>query len=222
MKTKHTLFSIMILMAVILTACGGTPTPDAMMDKPDAMMPNGTSTPDAMMPHETPFADAMMDEATAMPGAMMESPDWFSASLTDARTGQAFTVNDFKGKVVLVETMAVWCSNCLSQQEQIKAYHEMLGSRDDLVSLTIDIDPNESAEALSDYVNRTGFDWLYAIASADVSHEIAALYGDQFLNPPSTPILVVDRHGAVHPLPFGLKSADDLMKAIQLYLDEGM
>ena len=222
MKTKHTLFSIMILMAVILTACGGTPTPDAMMDKPDAMMPNGTSTPDAMMPHETPFADAMMDEATAMPGAMMESPDWFSASLTDARTGRAFTVNDFKGKVVLVETMAVWCSNCLSQQEQIKAYHEMLGSRDDLVSLTIDIDPNESAEALSDYVNRTGFDWLYAIASADVSHEIAALYGDQFLNPPSTPILVVDRHGAVHPLPFGLKSADDLMKAIQLYLDEGM
>ncbi|MBI5842784.1 MAG: hypothetical protein HZB19_22050 [Chloroflexi bacterium] len=233
MKTKNTLFSIMILMAVILTACGGTPTPDAMMDKPDAMMPDGTSTtdammpdetptPDAMMPHETPSADAMMDEATAMPEAMMESPDWFSASLTDARTGQAFTVNNFKGKVVLVETMAVWCSNCLSQQEQIKAYHEVLGSRDDLVSLTIDIDPNESAETLNDYVNRTGFDWLYAIASADVSHEIAALYGDQFLNPPFTPILVVDRHGAAHPLPFGLKSADDLMKAIQPYLDEGM
>lgn len=241
MRTRNILFSLSLALSLILAACGAPSTPEAMMDKPtqeammdqpteEVMMDESTATPDAMMMHETPTPDAMMppenmstpDAMMTTPDAMMEDPAWFSASLTNVNTGKMFTINDFKGKVVLVETMAVWCSNCLSQQEQIKAYHEMLGSRDDLVSLTIDIDPNESAEALSDYVNRTGFDWLYAIASADVSHEIAALYGDQFLNPPSTPILVVDRHGAVHPLPFGLKSADDLMKAIQLYLDEGM
>ena len=60
------------------------------------------------------------------------------------------------------------------------------------------------------------------MASADVAREIASLYGDQFLNPPSTPILIIDRHGVAHALPFGIKSADDLAKAIQPYLDEGM
>jgi hypothetical protein len=71
-------------------------------------------------------------------------------------------------------------------------------------------------------VENKGFDWLYAVPSADVSREIAALYGDQFLNPPSTPIVVIDRHGDTHPLPFGIKSADDLMRAIQPFLDESM
>ncbi|MCK7526838.1 MAG: hypothetical protein MZV64_59190 [Ignavibacteriales bacterium] len=36
---------------------------------------------------------------------------------------------------------------------------------------------------------------------ADVSREIASLYGDQFLNPPSTPMLIIDRKGVAHPLP---------------------
>jgi hypothetical protein len=232
MKTRNLLFSTMVLMAVILTACGGAPTSEAMMDQPaDEMMLDGTSTPDAMMGEGTPSSDEMMAEESPTGDAMMdnpaeegmmEDPAWYSASFTDARTAQVFTINDFKGKVVLVETMAVWCTTCLSQQEQIKAYHESLGSRDDFVSLSLDIDPNENADILGSYVDRTGFDWLYTIAPADVSREIAALYGDQFLNPPSTPILVIDRQGVAHPLPFGIKSTDDLMITIQPYLDEGM
>jgi hypothetical protein len=60
------------------------------------------------------------------------------------------------------------------------------------------------------------------VSPANVSREIASLYGDQFLNPPSTPIVVIDRHGAAHPLPFGIKSADELLKAVQPFLDESM
>jgi hypothetical protein len=100
--------------------------------------------------------------------------------------------------------------------------HGLLGERDDFVSIGLDIDPNEDAASLKTYVESNGFDWLYAVPSADTSREIASLYGDQFLNPPSTPILVIDRHGEAHPLPFGIKSAEDLMQTIQPYLDEGM
>lgn len=227
MKPRNTLLSLVIFLAVLLTACGGAATPDATMEKPeDAMM---EEKPEEAMAE--PTHDAMMDDTMSTPeammedkgeGEMMESPAWFSATLTDARTGQTFSINDFKGKVVLVETMAIWCSNCLKQQGQVKALHEQLGARDDFVSIGLDIDPNENAEALKGYVENKGFDWLYAVPSADVSREIAALYGDQFLNPPSTPIVVIDRHGDAHPLPFGIKSADDLMQAIQPFLDENM
>jgi hypothetical protein len=100
--------------------------------------------------------------------------------------------------------------------------HEKLGMPDDLVSLSLDIDANEDVETVKSYLASTGFDWLYAVAPADVSREIASLYGDQFLNPPSAPILIIDRHGEVHPLPFGLKSADDLLESVKMYLQEGM
>lgn len=215
MKTRTTLFSLMLLTAIILTACGGTAAQDATMEK-------ATPTTEAMMPHKTPTADAMATDTTTAPEAMMENPAWYAVSLVDSRTGQAFSINDFKGKVVLVETIAVWCTNCYHQQEQIKALHSLLANRDDLVSLSIDIDANENADVLNAYVNRTGFDWYYAVAPADITREIAALYGDQFLNPPSTPIVIIDRHGEAHPLPFGIKSADDLMKAVQPYLDGSM
>jgi len=184
----------------------------------DTMMEN-TAAPDDMM-HKTPTAEAMMQDTT--PEAMMESPAWFNTGLIDANSGNSFTVNDFKGKVVLVETMAVWCSTCRSQQEQIKTMHEKLGMSDDLVSLSLDIDPNEDIETVKSYLASTGFDWRYAVAPAAVSREIASLYGDQFLNPPSAPVFIIDHHGEVHPLPFGLKSADDLLQAVNMYLKAGM
>lgn len=234
MKPRNSLLSLVILLAVVLTACGGTTATDTMMDdKSDKTMMEPTQEPmkeenlDETMAE--PTQDAMMDDAMATPNTMMDetsdmmdAPGWFNASLTDARTGQAFSINDFKGKVILVETMAIWCSNCLKQQGQVKALHEQLGVRDDFVSIGLDIDPNENTEALKAYVEDKGFDWLYAVPSADVSREIATLYGDQFLNPPSTPIVVIDRHGNAHPLPFGIKSADDLMQAVQPFLDGSM
>jgi thiol-disulfide isomerase/thioredoxin len=235
MNPRNTLLSLMLLLAVLLTACGGAATPDAMTEKSEeAMMENKPDEPMAEPTHddmlEEPAEDEMMTNDASTPDpmsasaeeAMMEAPAWFSAALTDARTGQTFSIDDFKGKVVLVETMAIWCSNCLRQQGQVKALHEQLGARDDFISIGLDIDPNESTDALKSYVESKGFDWLYAVPSRDVSREIASLYGDQFLNPPSTPIVVIDRHGEAHPLPFGIKSADDLMQAIQPFLDEGM
>ena len=153
---------------------------------------------------------------------MMKTPTWFGILLTDVRTGQAFSISGFKGKVLLVEMMANLCSNCLQQQGQVKALRAQLGARDDFVSIVLDIDPNENTTTLKTYVENKGLDWLYAVPSTDVSREIASLHGNQFLNPPSTPIVVIDRHRGANSLPFGIKSADDLMQAIQPFPDESM
>jgi len=192
MKTNNVLFSVMVLITFVISACGGASTPAAV------------TSPDTL------------------PAANAASPTWYTVSLTDASTSQAFTIQGFSGKVVLVETMAMWCPKCLRQQGQVKALHELLGERDDFVSIGLDIDPNEDSASLKGYVESNGFNWLYAVSSADVSREIASLYGDQFLNPTSTPMLLIDRHGVAHPLPFGIKSAEELLQAIQPYLDEGI
>jgi hypothetical protein len=161
--------------------------------------------------------EAMDDAAddASMEKEDMMVPGWFNAALTEVKTGETFTVSDFKGKVVLVETLAMWCSNCLRQQGQVAALHDLLGNRDDFVSLGIDIDPNENADALKAYVEKNGFDWLYTVAPIEVGREISQLYGSQFLNPPSTPMLIIDRDGNVHTLPFGIKSAEELLAALE-------
>jgi thiol-disulfide isomerase/thioredoxin len=163
-------------------------------------------------------SEDMMTEAESM----MDLPGWFQAELIDVRSGQTFTLAGQQGKVILVETMAIWCSNCLRQQQEVKALHEALGERDDLLTVVLDIDANEDAASLVAYAERHGFDWTYAVAPRDVAREIGQLYGDQFLNPPSTPMLIVDRHGEVHLLPFGRKTATDLQEALAPFLNGGM
>ncbi len=220
MKTYTTTLSLVLMLAVLLTACGASATPEAMLDKPNEVMAEPTH--EVMMDKSDETTTGQAEAPMEQKEGGMEVPAWFGASLTDSRTGQPFSIDGFKGKVVLVETMAIWCSNCLQQQIQVKALHDVLGEREDFVSVGLDIDPNENAVALKGYVESKGFDWYYAVSPADVSREIASLYGDQFLNPPATPIVVIDRHGQSHPLPFGIKGADDLMQAIQPFLDESM
>ena len=252
MKIKRGLLGVVVLAMVVTACSApaarpdammakATSTADAMMDRPtptadammkdaptaDAMMTEATPTVDAMMKKDSPTADAMMTEATPTADAMMDkdamaAPAWFNVMLSDVNTGKGFQVADFKGKVVLVETMAVWCTTCLQQQGQIQSLHGLLGERDDLVSLSLDIDPNENGNILKTYLDSRGFDWRYAVAPADVAREIGQLYGDQFLNPPSAPMFVIDRQGAVHTLPFGVKSAQDLKAAVDTFLQQGM
>jgi thiol-disulfide isomerase/thioredoxin len=239
MKTRTILINMTILFSLTMAACGtaATSTPDAMMSHttntaeammhatgtPDVMMAHATETPDAMMMHATVTPDAMM-HGTVTPGAStMEMAAWLGTSLVDARTGRAFKVSDFAGKVVLVETMAVWCSNCYAQQQQIQSLHGMLSGNADFVSISFDIDPNETPDILKKYVDsNSGFNWMYAIAPAGLARTIGQTYGDQYLNPPSTPVLIIDRHGIAHTVPFGIKTAEDLMKTIQPYLDAHM
>ncbi len=230
---------ILISATFILAACAPVvETPEAMMEKPtEAMLEKveddmAEKTSDDMMDDpsdemmEKPD-DEMMDES---PDEMMEKSDeemmsetaWFGTTFTDVSSGETFTINDFKGKVVLIENLAMWCSNCKKQQEQVKILHELIGMNEDLVSIGLDIDTNENAADLKTYIENNGFDWIYTVATEEVTREIANLYGAQFLNPPSTPILIVDRNGQAHPMPFGIKSAEDLKDFIDPFLSENM
>ena len=215
-----------------------TATPDGMMKKEtpmsDAAMSKSTLTAEAMMKKETPTTEAAMpkptaaamaDKGTAMPEkptAMAETPAWLKAQLTDVSTGKPYALADLKGKVVLVENMAIWCSTCLRQQKEVEALQKTLGDRSDLARVTLGVDPNETPEALKAYVAKNGFGGLYSVAPSAVAREISQQLGNQFINPPSAPMFVIDRQGKVHPLPFGVKSAQALADALKPYLEEKM
>lgn len=145
-------------------------------------------------------------------------PDWFSISLTDARTGESFTINDFAGKVVLVETMAMWCPNCLFQANEVRKLHKLLGNPDDLISVSLDVDLNEDEDSLREYVQEFDFEWRFAVAPLLVDRALGNLYNAEYLNPPLSPMLIIDRDGNAHQLEYGTKDAETLKKSLEPYL----
>lgn len=249
MQKIKILLGLTVLMALFLGACSATQPANNVMDNSmentmeNEMEENMSDSSDDMMEGDEMMEDnEMMDDGNDMSdsdhdtmndssgemmeddsdGMMMEAgmePLWYTYAFQDAATGESFSIQDFEGKVVLVETMAMWCSNCKAQQKQIIQLHEALGERDDFVSVGINIDPQEDLGMLSAYVEENGFDWFYGVASSEVIADISSSLGGQFLNPPSVPIVLIDKDGNLHTLPFGVKSADDLLEYLDPYLN---
>ena len=169
------------------------------------------------------MGDTASEDHQEMPetavGEGTSDPTWLDYQFTDAVTGETFSISGFKGKVVLVETMAMWCSNCMKQQIQVRELHELLGERDDFIGIGIDVDLNEDLAMLAAYVQKNDFSWLYSVASTEVLSGIQDSLGGQFLNPPSTPIVLFDKEGNPHTLPFGIKSANELLSFVEPFLN---
>jgi len=163
-------------------------------------------------PPVEPAATATVTAATT------STPDWFNMKMTNVQTGQTFTINDFAGKVVLIETMAQWCPTCESQENEVIKLHELLGNPKDLVSVSLDVDLHEDEASLKEYAAARGYDWYFAVAPLEVARALGNLYSAQYLNPPVAPMLLIDRNGDVYGLPYGLKSAEALQKTVEPYL----
>ena len=193
MKKKLVLF----LLSLALTIVGCAPV--------QAEATNASENPNEILPTNT---------------AVPETPEWFGMELTDAQTGEVFTINDYAGKVILLETMAMWCPNCVVQANEVRNLHELLGNPEDLISISLDVDLNEDQASLKEYAYGYGFDWHFVVAPLLVARALGNLYTAQYLNPPLSPMMVIDRGGNVHHLEYGLKEAETLEKIVAPYLAE--
>lgn len=229
MRKHFTLVNLFLVAALFVGACSVIPADSNNPEEialtavvsPTEKLIDGQTTPQSeeSTPLQTQAPEQEAEEEGMQSLTPQNLPDWFTVEMVNVANDESFTIQSLLGKVILVETMAQWCSNCLRQQQEVKALHQLLGDRDDFVSIGLDIDPNEDTETLKNYVARHQFDWVYAISPAEVSRSLSDLYGAQFLSPPATPMLIIDRQGQVYPLPMGIKSAERLNEFLQPFLE---
>ena len=186
-RQRAGLASSILAALVVVAACAGSPGAPARASTGAADPPAASSTPTALL-----------------------SQAWATAPLVDAATGETFRIADLAGKVVIVETMAIWCSNCRAQQGDVQTALSRLPA-DGVVYVVLDVDPNEDAASLAKYQADNGFVGRYAVAGVDVARALAAEFGDQFLNPPSTPMVIVGTDGTVTQTEFGPKGPDQIV-----------
>lgn len=143
----------------------------------------------------------------ATPG---EEATWLDIELTDAATGEAFTLASLEGSVVAVEPMAIWCSNCKAQMDNVKeAYADVAAAGVTYISLGID--PGENPEALAKYADKRGYEWTFVQSPNEFSRALNDLFGPQILSAPSTPLIVLDASGEVVFQDFGFHGPDKLL-----------
>lgn len=194
------MITVAVALVLVVAACssaGGGPQPSTS----PTLAPT-TSAASSDSPGASP--------ATAGPGTgVVMTQAWATAELTDVRNGTTFRIADLvaSDKVVFIETMAIWCSNCRTQQRDVvKALAGL--DPDRVVWIGIDVEASESAADLAEYSRSLGFDWPYVIGDQAFLRALATEFGDQVLSPPATPIAVIGTDGTVTLTEFGHKSVD--------------
>ena len=195
-----------LVVSVALAACtgsGGLGTQSAERSASAGASPASTTAGQA-----SPGASARPADPDAT--AVVLDDAWATATLTNVRTGAPFRIADAvaAGKVVFIETMAIWCSNCRTQQvAATEAFTTLDPARVEWIA--IDVETSETAEALARYSEQNGFPFTYAIADVAFARALVDAFGEVVLSPPSVNVIVIGTDGRVTHLR-GHKSADDV------------
>jgi hypothetical protein len=195
---------------LLLIAC--TPasmgTPEAPASQTALPSPGAVAT-------ATVGADPTAGATTGSSGGDLPADPLLAAQLTDVRSGEQFTLANLTSEgPILMEPMAVWCTNCRAQM------HEVTRAHDDahFVSVSLDVDLSETAQDLAAYADREGWDWRFAMASPDLYRLLQDRFGDAATYPPATPLIVIERDGSVRALDFGVgtRSPEQLLAELGL------
>lgn len=185
---------------------------DAPSGAPSAADPTATVAPPSDAGSMEPSEPS--DEPSSEPSgpAALDSDPLHRVTLTDVRSGEQVTLGALAAdKPLLLETMAIWCTNCRSQQHNVVAAHELA----EFHSVSLDVDPGERPEDLATYADREGFDWHFAMADAELATQLRERFGTAVIVPPGMPKILFRTDGSIELIGLGeLYSAEQLAAAV--------
>jgi thiol-disulfide isomerase/thioredoxin len=201
-----------LVVSFVLTACTGSadPAPPSPGNAAFPAIPSGTAPIDTPSRSGQPTSPEAPSPSSAA-GAVLDQP-WATANLINVTTGKQFRIADMvaSGKVVFLETMAIWCSNCRAQQVEAAVAFDGLDP-EQVEWVAIDVESTETAEALARYREQNGFPFIYAIADTEFARTLVIEFGEIVLSPPSVNIIVIGTDRRITQL-HGHKSADELRR----------
>ena len=146
--------------------------------------------------------------------AQGERSDWHTLELTDARTGEVFTLAGFGDRTVFVEAMATWCVRCARQLDNMAVARPDL-SEEEVVFVAISVEGNLPPERLAAYAESRGFDWIFAVATPELLTALVETFGRTITNPPSTPHFLIYADGTFTELATGIKQPEEIVALVQ-------
>jgi thiol-disulfide isomerase/thioredoxin len=189
--------------ALFLAACGAAsdPVQDVAGEVGDAPVAGDV---------DAPVAQGLTADGEASEGAEQVEGFDTSAIAGTAPDGSAFSLADYAGQQVFVETFATWCSNCSRQLGDTQQAATQAG--DGAVFLALSVETDLDPAALTSYAQENGFtDLTFAVLEPAALAALVEQFGNGVLVPPSTPKFVLGADGDVSPLTTGFESVEEIL-----------
>lgn len=204
MHDRHPLrwsaLAAIVVLAIATAACSAAGSGSAAPTQHPAMSDGAdpTDAPTSMAPSVAASSDPAA--TTAETPAALSSDPLHAIVLTDVRTGEQVSIGELAAqKPLLLETMAIWCSNCRAQQHNVVAAH----NEADFHSISLDVDPSENPDDLAAYSEQQGFDWHFAMADAELLGQLRERFGTAVAVPPGMPKILFGTDGSIEMVGLG-------------------
>jgi hypothetical protein len=107
--------------------------------------------------HTTTTTAGTVAEDTDLLSSGIQLPDW-NLVMSD---GEIQTLHSFRGRFLVVDLMATWCSSCAVQNVDFEQLYADMSDTIWLISLSIDL--TETASMLADYATNNNLDWPHGL-----------------------------------------------------------
>lgn len=141
------------------------------------------------------------------------SPVWLTTELTDACSGETFTLADFAGTTLFIESMATWCGECYEQLSRVQDAAAQLpeAEREEIVLVALSSEVDLPREDLARYAAETGFPMIFAVMPEAMLKAMVGDLGREIAIPPAMPHVIVAPDGTIGELHTGGSSAEELL-----------
>jgi hypothetical protein len=196
-----------LLLAIALGACSAAPGGGGATPAGSTPSPNATTTDPGASPSATSSGGSQ--EPSLEP---LTSDPLHAIELVDVASGETFTIGQLAAsEPVLLETMAIWCTNCRAQMHNVVAAHNQA----EFHSVSLDVEPSEQPDDLAAYAEREGFDWRFAMADGELLATLRDRFGTAVAVPPSMPKVLFRTDGSIELIGLGeLYTAQQIADAI--------
>jgi hypothetical protein len=87
---------------------------------------------------------------------------------------------------------------------------------DSVVSISLDVDPNEDESTIKEHVARNGFNWRYAVSPPEMTMHLIQEFGNTVVVSPASPVILVCEDQKARLLRRGVKSVQRLKEELAL------
>jgi thiol-disulfide isomerase/thioredoxin len=127
----------------------------------------------------------------------LQAPNW-EFEMSD---GETLELDELRGRLVIVDLFATWCTPCDTQAEYLHEMYNDYGSAIWILSLSVD--PSETAEMIADYKEGHEAEWQHGLDTGSV-------FSNYFSVESIPTVVIIDSEGYFRWMHVGVWQPDDM------------
>jgi thiol-disulfide isomerase/thioredoxin len=176
--TKHLLTAAFLAVSLLSLACNNAPPPQPVSSS------TGSAIPASALP-----------KASGKPSvrAIEDAQDLLIAK----HEGGTLKLNEFRGKVVVLDFWGTWCAPCRKQAPQLAELNKRYRDKGlAVIGLSLD-DPKQDQKLVNDFIKQAGINYTIAYPSRIVTDAFLKGTEDDTGSPPIPQLFIFGKNGKV-------------------------